>query len=41
MKPTNYVSIWSNIYIQLLCSDDPLYHYYTDTTPLRQDCEAL
>ena len=41
MKPTNYVSIWSNIFIQLLCSGDPLCHYYTDTLLCRQDCEAL
>ena len=29
-EPTNYVSIWSNISIQLLCSGVPLCHYYTD-----------
>jgi len=37
MKPT--YSIWSNIYIQLLCSGDPLCHYYTDNVLCRQGCE--
>ena len=41
MKPTNYVSIWSNISIQLLCSGVPLRHYYTDNVLCRQDCESL
>ena len=41
MKPTNYVSIWSNISIQLLCSGVPLCHYYTDNVLYRQDCESL
>ena len=39
MKPTNYVSMWSNISIQLLCSGVPLCHYYTDNVLWRQDCE--
>lgn len=39
MKPTNYVSIWSNISIQLLCSGVPLCHYYTDNVLYRQDCK--
>ena len=38
--PTNYVSIWSNISIQLLCSGVPLCHYYTDYVLYRQDCKA-
>jgi len=37
---TDY-SIWSNISIQLLCSGDPLCHYYTDNVLCRQGCEAL
>ena len=41
IKPTNYVSIWSNISIQLLCSGVPLFHYYTDNVLCRQDCESL
>ena len=41
IKPTNYVSIWSNISIQLLCSGVPLCHYYTDNVLYRQDCESL
>lgn len=40
-EPTNYVSIWSNISIQLLCSGVPLRHYYTDNVLCRQDCESL
>ena len=40
-EPTNYVSIWSNISIQLLCSGVPLCHYYTDNVLYRQDCESL
>ena len=40
MKPTNYVSIWSNISIQLLCSGVPLCHYYTDNVLCRQACKA-
>ena len=40
-EPTNYVSIWSNISIQLLCSGDPLCHYYTDNVLCRQGYEAL
>ena len=40
MIPTNYVSIWSNISIQLLCSGVPLCHYYTDNVLCRQDCQA-
>ena len=40
IKPTNYVSIWSNISIQLLCSGVPLCHYYTDNVLYRQDCKA-
>ena len=39
MKPTNYVSIWSNISIQLLCSGVPLCHYYTDNALCRQGCK--
>ena len=39
-EPTNYVSIWSNISIQLLCSGVPLCHYYTDTVLWRQACKA-
>ena len=39
IKPT--YSIWSNIFIQLLCSGDPLCHYYTDNVLCRQGCEAL
>ena len=34
-------NLWWNIGIQLLCSGDPLYHHYTDTSFMRQDCEAL
>ena len=41
IKPTNYVSIWSNISIQLLCSGVPLFHYCTDNVLCRQDCESL
>lgn len=40
-EPTNYVSIWSNISIQLLCSGDPLCHYYTDNVLWRQGCKTL
>ena len=40
-EPTNYVSIWSNISIQLLCSGVPLFHYYTDNVLCRQDYESL
>lgn len=40
MIPTNYVSIWSNISIQLLCSGVPLCHYYTDNVLYRQDCKV-
>ena len=40
-NPTNYVSIWWNISIQLLCSGVPLCHYYTDNVLYRQDCESL
>ena len=40
-EPTNYVSVWSNISIQLLCSGVPLCHYYTDNVLYRQDCESL
>ena len=40
MIPTNYVSIWSNISIQLLCSGVPLCHYYTDNVLCRQACKA-
>ena len=39
-EPTNYVSIWSNISIQLLCSGVPLCHYYTDNVLWRQACKA-
>ena len=39
IKPT--YSIWSNIFIQLLCSGVPLCHYYTDNVLYRQDCESL
>ena len=39
-EPTNYVSIWSNISIQLLCSGVLLFHYYTDNVLCRQDCKA-
>lgn len=41
MIPTNYVSIWSNISIQLLCSGVPLCHYYTDNALYRQGCIPL
>ena len=40
-EPTNYVSIWSNISIQLLCSGVPLCHYYTDNVLYRQGCKTL
>ena len=39
-NPTNYVSIWWNISIQLLCSGVPLCHYYTDNVLYRQGCKA-
>ena len=31
----------SNIFIQLLCSGEPLCHYYTDNVLCRQGCKAL
>ena len=40
-NPTNYVSIWWNISIQLLCSGVPLCHYYTDNVLCRQGCKTL
>ena len=40
-EPTNYVSIWSNISIQLLCSGVLLCHYYTDYVLCRQGCKSL
>ena len=33
--------LWWNIGIQLLCSSNPLYHHYTDTSLIRQDSECL
>jgi len=33
--------LWWNIGIQLLCSGVPLFHYYTDTSLIRQDSEWL
>ena len=38
---TRHFSIWSNIFIQLLCSGVPLCHYYTDTSLIRQASECL
>ena len=38
---TRHLSIWSNIFIQLLCSGVPLCHYYTDNALCRQGCETL
>ena len=37
MKPT--YSIWSNNFIQLLCSGSPLCYYYTDNVLCRQGCK--
>ena len=35
-EPTNYVSIWSNISIQLLCVDKIPWYNYTDSDPYCQ-----
>lgn len=37
-EPTNYVSTWSNIYIQLSATVDLLHQYYTNDVLFRQDC---